>query len=89
MEDGSCKPPQLGAGGFTFTYSLMMYPIDATRVFTGLTQIWVNSKALVGTFSQTAGSTCQFWVNRVDFTVLKKSLFSCRALYFSYRESLL
>ena len=25
-------------------------------------RIWVNSKALIGIFSQTAGSTCEFWV---------------------------
>jgi hypothetical protein len=28
-----------------------------------------NSKALIGIFSQTAGSTCEFWVNPVDFTL--------------------
>jgi hypothetical protein len=37
--------------------------------FTGLTQIWVNSKALMGISSQTAGSTCEFWVNPVNFTL--------------------
>jgi hypothetical protein len=36
--------------------------------FTGLTQNMVNSKALIGIFSQTAGSTCNLWVNPVDFT---------------------
>jgi hypothetical protein len=30
--------------------------------------IWVNSKALIGIFSQTAGSTCEFWANPVNFT---------------------
>ena len=35
--------------------------------FTGLTQNLVNSKALKGIFSQTAGSTCEFWVNLVSF----------------------
>jgi hypothetical protein len=29
---------------------------------------WVNSKALVGIFSQTAGSTCEFLVSPVNFT---------------------
>jgi hypothetical protein len=36
--------------------------------FTGLNQIWVNSKALIGIFSQTAGSTCEFCVNPVNCT---------------------
>jgi hypothetical protein len=36
--------------------------------FTGLTQNLVNSKALIEIFSQTAGSTCEFWVNPVNFT---------------------
>ena len=31
-------------------------------------RIWVNSEALIGIFSQTAGSTCEFWVNPVNFT---------------------
>jgi hypothetical protein len=31
-------------------------------------RVWVNSKALIGIFSQTAGSTCEFWVNPVNFT---------------------
>jgi hypothetical protein len=47
--------------------------LDGTRgrnlKFTGLTQkIWANSKALIWIFSQTAGSTCNLWVNPVDFT---------------------
>ena len=25
-------------------------------------------KALIGIYSQTAGSTCEFWVNRMNFT---------------------
>jgi hypothetical protein len=41
----------------------------ANLEFTGLTQIWVNSKALIGMFSQTDGSTCEFWVNPVNFTL--------------------
>ena len=28
--------------------------------FTGGPKIWVNSKALIGTFSQTSGPTCEF-----------------------------
>ena len=31
-------------------------------------------KALIGIFSQTAGSTCKFWVNPVDFTFAVSSL---------------
>ena len=47
--------------------------LDGTRgrnlKFTGLTQkIWANSKALIWIFSQTAGSTCNLWVNPVNFT---------------------
>ena len=34
----------------------------------GWSRIWVNSKAPIGIFSQTAGSTCEFWVNPVNFT---------------------
>ena len=38
----------------------------------GLTQnLGFNSKALIGIFSQTAGSACEFWVNHVDFTVVE------------------
>jgi hypothetical protein len=45
------------------------FRLKFTLKFTGLTQNrWVNSKALVGIFSQTSGSTCEFWVNPVDFT---------------------
>jgi hypothetical protein len=36
----------------------------------GLTQnLGFSSKALIGIFSQTAGSACELWVNPVDFTV--------------------
>jgi hypothetical protein len=34
----------------------------------GWPRVWVSSTALVGIFSQTAGSTCKFWVNPVNFT---------------------
>jgi hypothetical protein len=30
--------------------------------------MWVNCKAFIGIFSQTSGSTCEFWVNPVNFT---------------------
>ena len=38
----------------------------------GLTQQnhWVNSKALIGIFSQTSRSTCECWVNFVNFTFI-------------------
>jgi hypothetical protein len=31
-------------------------------------EIWVNSKALIEILSQTAGSTCESWVNPVNVT---------------------
>jgi hypothetical protein len=43
---------------------------------------WVNSKAFIGIFSQTAGSTCEFWVNPVNFTfgLKKPTLFNGKRL---------
>jgi hypothetical protein len=35
----------------------------------GWPRIWVNSKARIGIFSQTAGSARGFWANPVDFTL--------------------
>ena len=35
----------------------------------GLTQNLGQLKARIGIFSQTAGSTCEFWANPVDFTL--------------------
>ena len=38
--------------------------------FTGLTQnLGQLDTALIGIFSQTAGSACEFWVNPVNFTL--------------------
>jgi hypothetical protein len=34
----------------------------------GWPRLWVNSKSLIGNLIQTAGSTCKFWVNAVNFT---------------------
>jgi hypothetical protein len=34
----------------------------------GCPRTWANSKALIGIFSQTPASTCEFWVSPVHFT---------------------
>ena len=42
---------------------------QATSNPQGSPRIWASSKALVGIFSQTSGSTCEFWFNPVHSTV--------------------
>jgi hypothetical protein len=40
-----------------------------TKMVQGWRKLWVNFRYLIGIFSQNAGSTCEFWVNPVDFTL--------------------
>jgi hypothetical protein len=42
---------------------------------------WVNSKAFIGIFSRTAGSTCEFWVPvNITFGLKKPTLFNGKRL---------